>query len=151
MLCIWQLWTEQNRNSTLICSKEVYSQKEVLLTLSIQAPVFTCLQHMPFENTIGKGAIASNKQFLLFALFFFFFFFFLSFFLFENFLLFSSNLKLSFANSFSLEKSKILSVGKGLILCCTMPTFHDPRTMFLKTLWGKTEYTSNKHFFFFFS
>ena len=29
-----------------------------------QALVFTCLQYKPFENTVGKGEIAHNKQFL---------------------------------------------------------------------------------------
>ena len=28
--------------------------------------VFTCLQYKPFENTVGKGEIARNEQFLLF-------------------------------------------------------------------------------------
>ena len=32
-----------------------------------QALVFTCLQYKSFENTAGKGEIAHNKQFLLFA------------------------------------------------------------------------------------
>ena len=33
-----------------------------------QALVFTCLQQkMSFENTVGKGEIARNKQFLLFS------------------------------------------------------------------------------------
>ena len=31
-----------------------------------QALVFTCLQYKPFENTLGKGEIARNEQFLLF-------------------------------------------------------------------------------------
>ena len=31
-----------------------------------QALVFTCLQYKPFENTVGKGEIARNEQFLLF-------------------------------------------------------------------------------------
>ena len=31
-----------------------------------QALVFTCLQYKSFENTVGKGEIAHNKQFLLF-------------------------------------------------------------------------------------
>ena len=31
-----------------------------------QALVFTCLQHKPFENTVGKGEIARIEQFLLF-------------------------------------------------------------------------------------
>ena len=28
--------------------------------------VFTCLSDEPFENTVGKGEIARNEQFLLF-------------------------------------------------------------------------------------
>ena len=28
--------------------------------------VFTCLQYKSFENTVGKGEIARNEQFLLF-------------------------------------------------------------------------------------
>ena len=32
-------------------------------TLSL---VFTCLQYKSFENTVGKGEIAHNEQFLLF-------------------------------------------------------------------------------------
>ena len=61
-----------------------------------------CLQYKLFENTVGKGEIARNEQFLLFLQCFqpilrpFF-----------HFLPFSSNLKLSSANSFSLEESKI--------------------------------------------
>ena len=31
-----------------------------------QAPVFMCLQYKSFVNTVGKGEIAPNKQFLLF-------------------------------------------------------------------------------------
>ena len=31
-----------------------------------QALVFTCLQYKPSENTVGKGEIARNEQFLLF-------------------------------------------------------------------------------------
>ena len=29
--------------------------------------VFTCLKYKSFENTVGKGEIARNKQFLLFS------------------------------------------------------------------------------------
>ena len=58
---------------------------------------------MSFENTEGKGEIARNEQFLLFPLCF------LS--ILENFLPYSSNLKLSSTKSFSLEESKILSFG----------------------------------------
>ena len=31
-----------------------------------QALLFTCLQYKSFENTVGKGKIARNEQFLLF-------------------------------------------------------------------------------------
>ena len=37
-----------------------------LLTLSQTSPDFTCLQYKSFENTVGKGEIARNEQFLLF-------------------------------------------------------------------------------------
>ena len=68
-----------------------------------QALVFMCLQYKSLENTAGKGEIARNKQFLLFP---------------QCFLLvwralFSKNLKLSSANSFNLEASKICRLGKG--------------------------------------
>ena len=33
---------------------------------SKQALVFTCVQYKSFENTVGKGEIAQNEQFLLF-------------------------------------------------------------------------------------
>ena len=61
------------------------------------------MQYKSFENTVGKGEIARNEQFLLF----------LQCFLphFENFLPFPPNSKLSPANSFSLEESK----------CCFYP------------------------------
>ena len=70
-----------------------------------QALVFTCLQYKSFENTAGKGEIARNKQFLLFPQCF------LS--VLENYLPISKNLKLSSANSFSLEVSKICRLVKG--------------------------------------
>ena len=34
--------------------------------LTRQAMVFTCLQYKSFENTVGKGEIACDEQFLLF-------------------------------------------------------------------------------------
>ena len=37
-----------------------------IYTFSKQALVFTCLQYKTFENTVEKGEIARNKQFLLF-------------------------------------------------------------------------------------
>ena len=36
------------------------------LPFPTQALVFTCLQFKSFENTVGKGEIARNEQFLLF-------------------------------------------------------------------------------------
>ena len=63
-----------------------------------------CLQYKSFENTVGKGEIARNEQFLLFPVF--------STHL-ENFLPFSSNLNLLSADSFNLEESKICHLGKG--------------------------------------
>ena len=66
----------------------------VLQTCNKQALVFTCLQHKSSVNTVGKGEIAHNKQFLLFPVFST---------CLENFLPFSSSSKLSSAKSFSLE------------------------------------------------
>ena len=70
-----------------------------------QALVFTCLQYKSFKNTAGKGEIARNEQFLLFPQCFLP--------VWRAFLPFSTNLKLSSANSFSLEESKICCFGKG--------------------------------------
>ena len=42
----------------MLCGKGVNSPKQAL--------VFTCLQFKSFENTLGKGEIAHNEQFLLF-------------------------------------------------------------------------------------
>ena len=65
-----------------------------------------CLQYKSFQNTVGKGEIARYEQFLLFQ---------------QSFLpirelstIFLSNLKLSSANSFSLEYSKICRLGNEL-------------------------------------
>ena len=60
-----------------------------------QTLVFTCLQYKSFENTVGKEEIARDEQFFLFSAVFSL--------LSLNFLAFSSNLKLSSANSFGLE------------------------------------------------
>ena len=37
------------------------------LPIPKQALVFTCLQYKYFKNTVGKGEIARNKQFILFT------------------------------------------------------------------------------------
>ena len=60
---------------------------------------------MSFENTVGKGEIARDEQFLLFPQVFSPHM--------DNLLPFSLNLKLSSANSFSFEESKICRMGKG--------------------------------------
>ena len=70
-----------------------------------QALVFTCLQYKSFENTLGKGEIARNEQFLLFPECF-------STHL-DNFPLFLSNSKLLSENFLSVEESKICRLGKG--------------------------------------
>ena len=75
-----------------------------VLTLSHTMTPFHALGNMPFENTVGKGEIARNEQFLFFPVF--------STHL-GNFLPFLSNLKLSSANSFSLEESKFCHLVKG--------------------------------------
>ena len=61
--------------------------------------VFTCLQYKSFENTVGKGEIAHNEQFLLFPRCFLP--------VWRTFLPFSLNLKLSSATSPDLEKFNI--------------------------------------------
>ena len=74
------------------------------LTLSQRSPCFYVSAVQIFENTVGLGEIAHYKQFLLFIVFSS---------LMENFPTFSLNLKLSSANYFSLEESKISCLGKG--------------------------------------
>ena len=66
---------------------------------------FDALGNKPFENTVGKGEIARNEQFSLFPQCFYNHL--------DNFRAFSSNLKLSSANSFSLEDSKICHLVMG--------------------------------------
>ena len=82
----------------------------IISTLPKQALVLTCLQYRSFENTGGKGEIAREEQFLLLP------YGFLSFWktYLKNFLPFSSNLKLTSVNPFSLEASRICHLGKGL-------------------------------------
>ena len=63
--------------------------------------VFTCLQNKSFENNTEKGERAISPFSTLFSTYL------------GNFLPFSSNSKLSPANSFSLEESKICRLGKS--------------------------------------
>ena len=85
-------------------SKKLQTTAKMWLSFPKQGLVFTCLQYKSSENTVGKGENARNKEFLLFPVF--------STHL-ENFPQFSSNLKLSSANSLNLEESKICRLGKG--------------------------------------
>ena len=75
------------------------------LTLSQRSPGFMCLQYKSFQNTEGKGEIAHNKKFLLFPLCFLL--------IWINLCCFPKILKLSSADFFSLEESKICHLGKG--------------------------------------
>ena len=70
-------------------------QNHIILTLSQEAPVLTCLWYKSFENTVVKEEIARKEQFLLFPLFPT---------LLQNFTLFTLKLELSSANPFSLEE-----------------------------------------------
>ena len=82
----------------------------VLLTLSKQALVFMCLQYMAWKHC-GKRRNCSWRAISPFPTVF-------STHL-ENFLPFSSNLKLLSANTFSLEESKICRLGKSSELKCS--------------------------------
>ena len=82
-------------NNLIILGLSILLYWDYQLTLSQTNPYFfICLQYMSIDNTVGKVEIARNEQFLLFPHCFLPFL--------ENFLSFSSNLKLSSANSFCL-------------------------------------------------
>ena len=68
----------------------------LILTLSQTSPGFYVSAEQVLK-TLGKGEIARNEFYTHW----------------ENFLPFSSNLKLSSANSFNLEESKICRLGKS--------------------------------------
>ena len=77
----------------------LYWIREYLFSLTLSQTI--TLQYKSFENTVGKGEIDRNEQFLLFPQ------------CFPPFPPLSSNLKLSSTNFFSLEESKICRLGKG--------------------------------------
>ena len=52
--------------STVQLDRRMANQHEDSFTLSQIRPVFTFLQYKSFGNTVGKGEIARNEQFLLF-------------------------------------------------------------------------------------
>ena len=66
---------------------------------------FDALRKKPFKNTVGKGEIAHNEQFLLYPQCFLIYL--------ENFRLFSLNLRLSSADCFNLDQSKICCLVMG--------------------------------------
>ena len=89
----------------MIYFQAVITKKAHYLYINVTSSFLTLSQtRLSFENTVGKGEIARNEQFLLSHSVFY---------PFRNFLPFSSNLKLSSANSFSLGASKICRLGKG--------------------------------------
>ena len=63
----------------------------------------SAVQYKSFKNTVGKEEIAYHEQFLIFAVFLT---------RLENFLPFSSNLRMLSANFFRNEESKICRLGK---------------------------------------
>ena len=77
----------------------------MFLTFPKKALVITGLQYKSFENTVGKGENCSQRAIspipTMFSAHL------------ENFLPFSSKLKFSSANSFSLEECKICCMGRG--------------------------------------
>ena len=75
------------------------------LTLSQTSPGFYVSEIQVFENTVGKGEIARNEQFLLFPQCFLI--------LWRTYCHFSSSVKLSSAKPLNLEESKTCRLGKG--------------------------------------
>ena len=73
-----------------------------------RALIFTCLKDKSFENTVGKGEIARASNFFFSHSNFSF-----SFYLLGELSSIFIHLKLSSANSFSLEQSKICRLGKS--------------------------------------
>ena len=64
-----------------------------------------CVQHKSFKNTVGKGEIVRNKEFLHFPQCFPF--------LWRTFCHFHETLKLWTVNTFSFKESKICRLGNG--------------------------------------
>ena len=108
-----------------------------------------------FENIVGKGENASNHYFLHFpncflvylreiSLFHLFPAVFSS--LSENFLPFSSNSKLLFANTFSMGLLKICHLGKGKVFTTQFRHLRTLRKKSLANIEGKGENAGNQHF-----
>ena len=60
-------WSASGKNDELRWPTQIF---KVYLTLSQTSPNFTCLKNKTTENTVGKGEIARNEQFLLFPVFY---------------------------------------------------------------------------------
>ena len=115
--CMADIWFSFNSNVRAMCLLflvvwcfnciSFISRRLVLLHSCVRlthSHTMTPFGNKPFENTLGKGEIARNEQFLLLSVF--------STGL-NNFLLFSSNLKLSSAKSFNLKESEICHLVMG--------------------------------------
>ena len=51
---------------TIVGQKKIVSLGHLPMVFLALSLIFTCLQHKSFENTVGKGEIVHNEQFLLF-------------------------------------------------------------------------------------
>ena len=80
-------------------------QEAIHLTIFQTSSGFTWLKYKSFENTVGKGEIACDEQFLLFPHCFLP--------VWRTFFHFHGIFKLSPANSFSLEESEICCLRMG--------------------------------------
>ena len=78
-----------------------------------------CLQYKSFENTVGKGEIARNEQFLLFPVFNTHL---------QNFLPFFIQFKIVVCNLFQFGGVKNLLFGKSLNLCWRPPVLTHYKT-----------------------
>ena len=67
----------------------------------------------------------------------------------DKFMPFSSNLKLSSADSFSIEESKICRLGKGYLVTTQSSLFMNPRKKGFENLVGKGENAGCQHFLLF--
>ena len=92
---------------------------------------------MSFENTVEKEKLLVTSNFSFFPVFSI---------CLENFLLFSSNLILSSANSFSLDQSKISLFGKGLSLYHIISTFNNSKEEAFENIVWTGENAGNQHF-----
>ena len=60
------IYFSESEVGLLLSLESLENETKNILTLSHTRPGFMCLQYKSFENTVGKGEIARNEQFLLF-------------------------------------------------------------------------------------